>query len=117
MESRGRDAAHVSGEIEERVVNLVVADYCYFGHCISKREKDKLIEGPGCVLVVCDTDSGAMMSCQYRTKGRKDIFAQAAVKGSLASLGTKRVAMQTDGEPAIKDLMHAVREKSKVEIV
>jgi hypothetical protein len=60
--------AHNMGEVEDRIMKLVIADYCYFGHCVSKKEKDKLIEGPGCVLVVCDTDSGAMMSCQFRTK-------------------------------------------------
>jgi hypothetical protein len=117
MKSRGRDAAHTSGEVEERVVNLVVADYCYFGKCVSKKETERLIEGPGTILVMCETDSGAMMSCQVRTKGRKDVFAQAAVQGFINTLGTKKITLQTDGENSLKDLMHAAREKSKIEII
>ncbi len=52
-----------------------------------------------------------------RTKGRKDVFAQAAVKGFLGALGAKKITLQTDGENSLTDLMHAVREKSPVEIL
>ena len=108
--AKGRDAAYRASGTDERVVNLIVGDYCYFGNVASKKETLK--EGPGTVLVVADTDSGSVLACQARIQGKKDPYVVAAVVGFLASLGTKRVTVQTDGEPAIKDLMMAVKAAS-----
>ena len=99
----------------ESSIRWLATTYCFFSNVVSKKEK--LSEGPGTVFVMVDMDSGAVMACQCRAEGRKDPYAVAAVNGFLSSLGVRRVTLQTDGEPALKDRILAVKKSSTIEIL
>ena len=101
---RGRDAAHQDGHGHtiDDVLPVIQLDYGYL-----TAEEDEATA----VLFAVDRSSTNVFATACSKKGPTDLYAVASFASWIRELGHHRLILQTDGEPALMALSHAVRDR------
>ena len=114
---KGVASPHKKSEKDIRDFNVVHMDYMFFEKIDAKeREEEKQRRSGSPVLVICDEEFGIIHAQFVPSKGVND-WSVKMVKQYLEALGSKRLAIRSDQEPAIIALRNEVKRHTHVEII
>ena len=112
-------ASHLRTKSQKNIrdFNVVRMDYMFFEKIDAKeREEGKQRRSGSPVLVICDEEFGIIHAQFVPSKGVND-WSVKMVKQCLEALGSKRLAIRSDQEPAIIALRKEIKRHTHVEII
>ena len=104
IKGRGKDAPHQDqqGRARDSVLPVIQCDYGFL---------TEEPEGPAVALFASCRATGSLFATLCTQKGPKDTYTVSALASWIWELGHPRVALQGDGEPALKGVLVAVRDR------
>ena len=115
LEDHGHETIDPCPVVVPRPTKRIASGFCFFGKNPSRIGNEKLLPGPGAVLVIYDTDTGGLASCKVLDNGPNEQYCVAFFRSFLNTLDTTKFICQTDGESTIDALLQIVKDEAKNE--